>query len=236
MNVGSLTAPAVILVGVLSVLALTAIGLRLGLLPPLAGFAIFNLVWIGGGITALVLGLIRLRSAESRPGAMLMLALALLLLAPALRVLPGLRAPRIHDLTTSPDDPPRFTVANQAPGNRGRDLTYPHGGANVPALQATGYPELRPARVSLAPEQALDAAVEVAERLGWEVTWVNRERATIEATDTSTLFRFVDDVVVRITPDGAGSRIDLRSVSRVGQSDLGANAARIAAFVQAIER
>jgi len=56
----------------------------------------------------------------------------------------------------------------------------------------------------------------------------------IEANETSRWFRFTDDVVIRVAPDGAGSRIDVRSVSRVGRSDFGVNAARIRAYTAAL--
>jgi uncharacterized protein (DUF1499 family) len=83
----------------------------------------------------------------------------------------------------------------------------------------------------VAPDQAFARAKAVAERTpGWNVTNADSESGRIEATATSKLFHFVDDVVIRVRPDGAGSRVDLRSRSRVGQSDLGANAARIRAF------
>jgi uncharacterized protein (DUF1499 family) len=55
----------------------------------------------------------------------------------------------------------------------------------------------------------------------------------VEATATTFWFGFKDDVVVRVVANAAGSRIDIRSVSRVGQSDIGANAARIEKFLAA---
>jgi uncharacterized protein (DUF1499 family) len=77
--------------------------------------------------------------------------------------------------------------------------------------------------------------MEVATALGWEIVAASEDDGRFEATDTTFWFGFKDDVVVRIRPEGDGSRIDLRSVSRVGVGDLGANAARIKRFVQRIE-
>jgi uncharacterized protein (DUF1499 family) len=67
---------------------------------------------------------------------------------------------------------------------------------------------------------------------GWKQAAADRQAGRIEATDTTAMYGFKDDVVIRIRPRGEGSLIDLRSVSRVGQSDLGANAARIQAFME----
>jgi uncharacterized protein (DUF1499 family) len=57
----------------------------------------------------------------------------------------------------------------------------------------------------------------------------------IEANETTRWFRFTDDVVIRVAPDGAGSRVDVRSVSRVGRSDFGVNAGRIRAYTAALK-
>ena len=69
-----------------------------------------------------------------------------------------------------------------------------------------------------------------AESLGWVITYSDPEGGVLEATETSRIFRFVDDISVRLRADGAATVIDVRSKSRVGQGDLGANAKRIEAF------
>ncbi len=66
--------------------------------------------------------------------------------------------------------------------------------------------------------------------MGWEIIAAVREEGRIEATATTRWFRFKDDVVIRVQPQGTGSRIDVRSKSRLGRSDLGANAKRIRAY------
>jgi uncharacterized protein (DUF1499 family) len=76
-------------------------------------------------------------------------------------------------------------------------------------------------------QRALDAA----RSLGWEVVASDAATGRIEATATSRWFGFKDDVVVRIRPEGAGSRVDVRSMSRVGVGDLGANAERVREFL-----
>lgn len=225
-----------VLAGVAIALSLVFIALRLGVLPPLAGFGAFVAIWIGGAVTGLILGLLALRSAETRPEAWPTILLAVLLIAPIAWLLPGLRRPPIHDITTSFEDPPAFVAALQAPANRGRDLSYPDGGEDVPARQREAYPEIAPVQVDMAPIEALQRSLTVARELGWEVVDVDATERRLEATATSGFFRFVDDIVVRVRADGDGSRIDLRSTSRVGRSDLGANAARIRAFADRLRR
>lgn len=215
---------------------------RLGVLPPLAAFAVFAVGLGAGGVGSLVLGVVglaRTRSGSGRAGrgwawtgilAGLALTVVLALTLGAVR-----EAPRIHDLTTDPEDPPAFSVAAQDPANRGRDLTYPEGGPAVPRLQRQAYPDLAPLVLDLAPGEAFIAAREAADDLGWTVTWANAELGVLEAYDTTPVFAFVDDVVVRVRPGkGGGSVVDVRSTSRVGVSDLGANAGRIRRFLDRV--
>jgi uncharacterized protein (DUF1499 family) len=67
--------------------------------------------------------------------------------------------------------------------------------------------------------------------MGWEVVTVDSEAGRLEAIDTTFWFGFRDDVVVRVRPGADDVRVDVRSVSRVGVGDLGANAARIRHFL-----
>ena len=141
------------------------------------------------------------------------------------------RVPRIHDITTSIDDPPRFRAALAARGSHSNpvaDAIAP----DVAQQQRNGYPTLQPLFVALPPDQALDRAVEVAQSLRWKIIAVDRQADTLEATATTAWFGFRDDVVVRIRPTPGGSRVDVRSTSRVGISDAGANAARIRRFLR----
>jgi uncharacterized protein (DUF1499 family) len=70
--------------------------------------------------------------------------------------------------------------------------------------------------------------------MGWRIVAAVPEEGRIEATATTPLLRFKDDVVIRVTSRGNGSRIDMRSKSRLGKSDLGANAKRIRAYFRAL--
>ena len=84
------------------------------------------------------------------------------------------------------------------------------------------------------PEQAFDRALAVAQQAGWDIVADDRNAGRIEATDTTRWFGFKDDVVVRLIPWGAGTRVDVRSVSRVGRSDVGTNARRIRQYLSAL--
>jgi len=139
------------------------------------------------------------------------------------------KVPAIHDISTDLTDRIEFTP-DVAASSMNKDPA-PEQRAVVEGLQKSGYPDIAPVILAVAPDQAFARAKAVAERMpGWNVTNADSESGRIEATATSKLFHFVDDIVIRVRPDGAGSRVDLRSRSRVGQSDLGANAARIRAF------
>jgi len=107
-----------------------------------------------------------------------------------------------------------------------------YGGAQLAALQQQAYPDLAPVILELPPRAAFDLALTVARASGWEIVAAAPEDNRIEATATTLLFGFKDDIVIRITPAGGGSRVDVRSVSRVRRSDLGTNAARIREFLR----
>jgi uncharacterized protein (DUF1499 family) len=105
----------------------------------------------------------------------------------------------------------------------------------VPELQRQRYPDIQPLHLGLAPAAALQAAQRAAERLGWQIDAYVPGDGRLEATDRSAFFGFKDDVVVRVRASDAGSRLDVRSKSRVGLSDVGANARRVRAFLKLIE-
>lgn len=216
-------------------IAVAAVVLGLGLAtsgvaPPLAGFVIFAL----GGIVAMLTGIASLialaRGRRLTAGGGLAAIVGIAFLASATR---GSGHPRINDFTTDLVEPPGFTFAATLAPNAGRDLTYPF---DYAAIQRECCADLRPARLPLPPRQAYDRAFRVAEGMpGWQVTRADGVQLMIEAISTSRVFRFVDDVVIRVRPDGDGSKVDVRSKSRDGKGDMGANAARIRAYVVALE-
>ncbi|HEV7912762.1 MAG TPA: DUF1499 domain-containing protein [Albitalea sp.] len=140
----------------------------------------------------------------------------------------ALRLPAIHDISTDTDDPPRFAAVLPLRQGAPNGLDY---SADVAARQKAAYPDIAPAMLALPPARALELAERSARAMGWDIVAVSPPDLRIEATATTLLFGFKDDVVVRITPAPQGSRVDVRSVSRVGRSDIGANAQRIRAFL-----
>jgi len=137
--------------------------------------------------------------------------------------------PAIHDISTDLADPPVFVVTAQL--RRGAANPAAYSGAETARLQRAGYPELLPLKLAVPTDQAFTRVDRAAMELGWEIVARAPTDGRIEATVRSPWFGFIDDVVIRVRRDGDGSRIDVRSKSRVGQSDLGANAARITALL-----
>ncbi|MFQ5661003.1 MAG: DUF1499 domain-containing protein [Gammaproteobacteria bacterium] len=140
----------------------------------------------------------------------------------------GFSSPKIHDISTDRDNPPAFSAAIALRKPEENSLDY--GGEAIAAQQHAAFPDIKPLFSVLNPDQAFKQALSTASALGWTLIEGDSSAGRIEAFDQSRLFGFIDDVVIRITPLGEGSRIDVRSVSRVGVSDLGANARRIRLF------
>ncbi|MEM8546759.1 MAG: DUF1499 domain-containing protein [Pseudomonadota bacterium] len=136
----------------------------------------------------------------------------------------GAKVPQIHDISTDTSNPPQFDLLAGARAGAANPLAY--AGPEVAALQAEAYPNVQPLLVDAPVASVLEAAAAVAGAEGWSV--VQRADAMqIEATVTSFWFGFKDDVIIRAQAQGDQTRVDIRSKSRVGKSDLGANAARI---------
>ena len=141
--------------------------------------------------------------------------------------------PPIHDITTDTGNPPAFVDilplradAPNPPGYAGDEVARP---------QREAYPEITPYTTGAAPSVLFDQALAVARAQGWEIVAADADAGRIEAVATTFWYGFKDDVVIRIAADGDGSRLDIRSKSRVGRSDLGANAARIRTFLDALD-
>ena len=145
--------------------------------------------------------------------------------------------PSIHDITTDWDNPPQFHAIlplRQAEG--ANPVAYE--GAKISDQQRRAYPDIAPLMLELAPTDAFDRALKTAEQLGWTVVATDPPTASgagrIEASQKSRWFGFTDDVVVRIAPAESGSRVDIRSVSRMGRGDFGVNATRVRAYLAAL--
>ena len=219
----SVIAPALAVVGV----ALS----YLGLVPPFAGFVLMGLGLLAGIAGAIVgaIGASRGRAGQGFSAAVCAATVVAILL-PAFSA-GGL--PRINDITTDVEDPPVFVHAGTLGPNVGRDMAYP--GEEFARQQVPAYPNLSHVITADPPEVVFDRVrAALASLPGTEVTFEDRATGHIEGKSTSTIFRFVDDIVVRIRPFESGSKIDVRSKSRDGKGDLGANAARIKALFAAL--
>jgi hypothetical protein len=219
--------------GVLAVCALLALaaaplGARAGWWDFRVGFRL--LAWAvylagGAGLLALVGGLL----ARRIRGALIATALAAAVAAVPLLWMRQARAvPAIHDVTTDTTDPPAFVAI--LPLRKGAPNPPEYAGAETARQQRAAYPDLRPLVLTVPPRRAFEAAVAAARDEGWEIVAQDLgfgALGRIEAVDTTFWFRFKDDIVVRVVPHEAGSRVDVRSKSRVGRSDVGTNARRI---------
>ena len=137
--------------------------------------------------------------------------------------------PAIHDITTDVENPPVFT---RAPDIRDKAANSLDINEQTIQLQIAAYPDLKTSHSTLEFAQAFKQATVVAEKMGWKITLSNAQDGIIEAVATTAVMAFKDDIVVRLVHADNGTLIDLRSASRVGESDLGANAKRIREFMR----
>jgi uncharacterized protein (DUF1499 family) len=141
--------------------------------------------------------------------------------------------PSIHDITTDRDNPPAFVEAAATRKAEGAN-TADYEGAKLAEQQRRAYPDIAPVALDLPPREAFTRALAVAQSRGWTITATDAEAGRIEASERSRWFGFVDDIAIRITATATGSRIDVRSSSRAGRGDFGANAARIRNYLAAL--
>ena len=221
-------------VAALALLLAAGPGVRFGLWTVRTAFEL--LAWatyLGAG--AALLALLALLVPRARKGGAIALCVALLAGVASAAVPLEFRrqarsVPPIHDVTTDTESPPRFEalLAERA----GAPNPPQYGGAEVAALQRAAYPDLRPLVLPVPPAQAFSRALAAAEAMGWNVVDADAAAGRIEAVATTLWFGFKDDVVVRITAADGGSRVDVRSKSRLGRGDAGTNARRIRAFLE----
>ena len=188
-------------------------------------------------IAAVLLALVAMLIAWRRGSGKAMPVVTLLIVAagfaaPLAKVRQAARVPRIHDITTDTDRPPQFVAV--APLRAGAANQVAYGGAEIASQQRRAYPRIQPLTLPLPPAQAFDRALSTARSLGWDIVASDPPAGRIEATDTTFWFGFKDDVVVRVEAAPGGSRVDVRSLSRVGLSDVGTNAARIEKYLAAL--
>jgi uncharacterized protein (DUF1499 family) len=137
--------------------------------------------------------------------------------------------PPINDITTDMENPPVFVTL--IPARKGLSVPTIYPGSATAEQQKRGYPDLGPLELPVPPANAFPRALEAAKSMGWQIVATEPTTGRIEATAKTPWFGFLDDVVVRVAPTAGGSRIDVRSVSRVGRGDFGTNAKRIRAYL-----
>ncbi len=141
--------------------------------------------------------------------------------------------PGIHDITTDTENPPQFFTILKLLKS---DVNSPvYGGDKVAAQQRKAYPDIVPLILPAPPAQAFESALAVARKLGWQIIDANKNAGRIEAVATTFWFGFNDDIVIRLRQQNSGCRVDIRSESRVGVSDLGKNAERIRQFLRQLK-
>lgn len=219
--------------GLLLLLCLSVISLRLELISFKSFGGIFGLSLV----ISIVLAVIVLFKFVT--GAQASLQYSALSLVFAIAVIGGIgflvkqigAVPRIHDISTNLVNIPQFTKAQELRKASDNSLAFSE---QVAGLQQVAYPELKTLFIAVPANEAIKKSIDVAGQLGWQIHFIDEQGGLIEATHTSALFGFIDDIVIRVQEvDVEGkspTQIDLRSASRVGESDLGANAKRIKEF------
>jgi uncharacterized protein (DUF1499 family) len=203
----------------------SGLGVRLELWPFGFGLRLLGIAgWTAVGAFALALiGLLhpRLRRAGLIRWLLALVLAALALAVPVSNLVRARSVPPINDISTDTEKPPQFA------GNR---AGYPS--KDTIEQQRAAYPDIQPLRLGVAPNIAFERAKGAAEEMGWQVVAEEPSAGRIEAVATTFWFGFKDDVVIRVAADGAGSRVDIRSKSRVGRGDVGTNARRIRDYLK----
>ena len=209
---------------------------------PLQPSLVSLLIAVAGGALVFLIGLVYLviamRSDLGRNRNLVIVSM-ILGLVPVGIIGPQMAAagdvPPIHDITTDTANPPAFIaivpLRENAPNGYEYGVTEAWPAEKLGATTMEAYPHLKSVESDLSVADAVDRTEDALRAMGLEIVAVDKEAGLVEATATTFWFGFKDDMVVRIVGNGEGSRIDLRSMSRVGQSDVGANAARITDFV-----
>lgn len=217
-------------------LGLAAIGTRTGVWHFGPGLKLLAVAAGLGVVIALVAAWFwwRSRRLSTGPGGPACVLALLLALAPALyvgqQILLARSLPLIHDISTDLDDPPVFR--SQAILNADRDNPLDFDPETTVQAQRAAYPGVEPLLSGRDCDAMFAAAYNLATDLGWEIAEADPGEGYIEATATTRWFGFKDDVHIRLRAIDTGCRVDVRSISRVGLSDVGANAARIIDFLR----
>jgi hypothetical protein len=211
------------------------LGARLDLLGPMPAFMAFGigLLALLVAVIASIIGLAISKGAAGNASATQTIA-ALICAAAVLAVSSSQRpdtagAPPIHDISTDTDNPPAFVAIIPLRADAPNPAEY--AGAEAARQQQAAFPELVTLSLPLPVSAVFPQAEQAVNEMGWEIVSADKNAGRIEATATTNWFRFKDDVVIRLRPSGTATAVDVRSKSRVGQGDMGANAARIRVYL-----
>ncbi len=226
--------------GLVVLMVVVLVAAKFNVLSPIMGFRVTMLAVIAL-LIVMIVSMIRMlwlflkHPEQSNRSAKLALLIGLLPLAIILVSLKNnsVSGPLIHDVSTDLLDPPSYFKAYNLRAKSENSLD--HEGESVAQLQRKAYPDIQTLQSPMNVSQAVAASIKSIEQLGWEVLWVDEAQGYIEAVDETFIFSFKDDVVVRIRATQDGSMIDVRSVSRVGKGDMGANAKRIKNFLDLLK-
>ena len=230
---GSVLSTLALVVGVLALLALalSGPGSRMGWWTFGTGFSVMR--WAAyGAAAAFVVGLLGLvlGGARARAGAAIAIGLAVFAVPWSL-MRKARSVPPIHDITTDFVNPPEITASRAERDTTQGMNSWAYEGDSIAAQQRRAYPDIRPVMLALPPDDAYRAALRAARDMGWEILLDDPAGRRVEALDVTKWYGFKDDVAIRVTPASGISRVDIRSVSRVGGSDVGMNAERITRYV-----
>ncbi len=184
------------------------------------------------GLSTLLLASLCRRLKPALVGGLVLVAVAAMMIVPWQMQQRARQVPAIHDITTDMQDPPAFVALAPVRDAAPNEVAYP--GKTTARQQREAYPDIQPIILNLPLAEAMDTAEATARDQGWELADVSDN--TLEATATTRWFGFKDDVAIRLREVEGGVRVDVRSASRVGRSDVGTNAARIRAYLKALSQ
>lgn len=149
--------------------------------------------------------------------------------------------PPIHDIATDPNNPLPFVAIAPLRADAANNMEY----GVMPGIdsvqqhidmQTSAYPDIVPQVFAASPDEVFQRALDAVDTMGWELVEADPQSGRIEATDTTFWFRFKDDVVIQVTANDSGQTVlQARSLSRVGRSDVGKNAARLREFFSLLQ-
>ena len=221
-------------------LAVGALGTKFGIWPFTMGILfvfgaiILATIGFGGGFFAWLVARKNQLLNDRKLAGMGTIVSGLILALMAVQSKGAFTGPPIHNISTDVNDPPAFAAVLPLRGENSNPVEF--NADELASLQADAYPWVKPLLTQLDQASATQRAADTLVSMGLELVSTDATNHLVEATHTSFWFGFKDDVVVRIRPAGDGSVIDVHSVSRVGESDLGQNARRIGEFFDGFEK